>query len=86
MAKQIISESVRDFVNEQEFVNIATCDLDNRPNVAPKFLFKIESDYIYLADYVKGRSFKNITINLKLIDKVLINFYYTKKSQFLTPR
>lgn len=62
-ARAIISRGVRGFLQNQEFINIATCDFDNRPNVAPKFLLKIEADYIYLADYVLGRTYRNIRIN-----------------------
>jgi predicted pyridoxine 5'-phosphate oxidase superfamily flavin-nucleotide-binding protein len=66
MTRMIITEKVRGFLQNQEFINIATCDFAGRPNVAPKFLLKIKNDYIYLADYVKGRTYRNIMINSKV--------------------
>ena len=59
----IITEDIKEFLQNQEFINIATTDFDSRPNVAPKFLLKIEDDYIYLADYVMGRTYRNTKIN-----------------------
>ncbi len=47
------------------FLNVATSDLQNNPNVAPKLLLKVESGIIYLADYVIGRTFRNLKINPK---------------------
>jgi predicted pyridoxine 5'-phosphate oxidase superfamily flavin-nucleotide-binding protein len=58
-----IPEKIRHFLNKTEFLNIATCDFSGRPNVAPKFLIKVEDSNIYLADYVFGRTFANLTIN-----------------------
>ena len=63
MRKAIITKSTRGFLENQEFINIATCDFDKHPNVAPKFLLKIDHDYIYLVDYVMGRTYRNIKIN-----------------------
>ena len=62
----IITENIKDFLQSQEFINIATADFDGCPNVAPKFLLKIEGDYICLADYVMGRTYRNIKINPKV--------------------
>ena len=42
---------------------MATCDLDSRPNAAPKFLLKVEASYIYLVDYIIGNTFRNLKIN-----------------------
>lgn len=63
MTKVIITKKVRGFLENKEFINIATCDFDHRPNVAPKLLLKIAADCIYLADYVMGRTYRNIKIN-----------------------
>ena len=61
--KEILTDNIEEFLKKQEFINIATCDFDGRPNVAPKFLLRIEDDYIYLADYVIGRTYRNVKIN-----------------------
>ena len=66
MANSIITENVKEFLENQEFINIATSDFTGCPNVAPKFLLKIEDDYIYLVDYVMGRTYRNIEINPKV--------------------
>ncbi len=47
----------------REFVSVATCDFDARPNVAPKFVLKVEDKNVYLIDYVVGRTFRNLKIN-----------------------
>jgi len=59
---------------KRKFLNIATCDLKNRPNVAPKFLLKIDNNAIYLVDYVRNTTLKNIRIN----PKVSISFVNTE--------
>ncbi len=61
----VIQETLR-FIKGKRFVNIATCDLDNRPNVAPKFLLKIKDNYIYLVDYVRNTTLKNIRVNPRI--------------------
>ena len=59
---------------KRKFLNIATCDLSNRPNVAPKFLLKIQNNVIYVVDYVRNTTLKNIKIN----PKVSISFINTE--------
>ena len=66
MAEIIITKDIIKFLKDKEFINVGTCDFDGRPNVAPKFLLKIENDYIYLADYIIGRTWRNIKINPKV--------------------
>jgi len=61
--EEILSDNIKEFLKKQEFINIATCDFENIPNVAPKFLLKIDNDYIFLADYVIGRTYRNLKIN-----------------------
>jgi uncharacterized pyridoxamine 5'-phosphate oxidase family protein len=59
----MLAKTISDFLKTREFVSIATCDLNGRPNAAPKFILKIESNFIYLVDYAFGRSYENIKIN-----------------------
>ena len=59
----MLAKTVSDFLKAREFVSIATCNLSGRPNAAPKFILKIESNFIYLVDYAFGRSYENIKIN-----------------------
>ena len=59
----MIIEEVANFLKNEKFLNIATTDLSNRPNVAPKFLLKVDNELVYLVDYVKNMTLKNIRIN-----------------------
>ena len=66
MTKRLINREIRKSLENKEFINVGTCDFDGRANVAPKFLLKIENDYIYLADYVIGRTWRNLKVNPKI--------------------
>lgn len=59
----LLTEGIRRFLDKKEFINVGTCDSSGRPNVAPKFLVKVEGNNIYLADYVYGRTFINLKTN-----------------------
>jgi len=59
----MLIKEIASFLRTEKFLNIATTDLNNRPNAAPKFLLKIDNDLIYLVDYVKNTTLKNIRIN-----------------------
>jgi predicted pyridoxine 5'-phosphate oxidase superfamily flavin-nucleotide-binding protein len=63
MADILLNEEVRDLLKKREFINVATCDFDHTPNVAPKFLLKVEDNCVYLADYIIGRTWRNLKIN-----------------------
>lgn len=54
-----------EFLKTREFVSVATADFNGNPNAAPKLLLKIEGDFIYLIDYIIGRTWENIKINPK---------------------
>lgn len=59
----MIARKIKEFLKEKEFVSIATCNLEHVPFAAPKFLLKIDNEYIYLIDYSKGKSYENLKIN-----------------------
>lgn len=59
----MITKKIRDFLKKREFVNIATCDFEGRPNVSPKFFLKLEGKCIYLIDYALGKTLHNLTFN-----------------------
>ena len=54
---------IKEFLKTREFISVATCDLDGRPNAAPKFLLKLEGSFIYLIDYTRGQTWQNLKIN-----------------------
>jgi nitroimidazol reductase NimA-like FMN-containing flavoprotein (pyridoxamine 5'-phosphate oxidase superfamily) len=59
----MIAKKISELIKELGFVAVATCDLDGRPNVAPKFFLKEEDGHIYLVDYVIGRTSQNLSVN-----------------------
>ncbi|MCF7916376.1 MAG: pyridoxamine 5'-phosphate oxidase family protein [Candidatus Omnitrophica bacterium] len=61
----LIKEALN-FLKGKAFINVATCGESLRPNVAPKFLLKIEKNCIYLIDYVRNTTLKNINNNPKI--------------------
>ena len=67
----MISQEIKDLLEAREFISVASCDLRFRPNAAPKFLLKVEGSYVYLVDYVIGRTFSNIKAN----PRVSISFF-----------
>jgi len=70
----MLTKAVSEFLKTKEFVSIATSDLTGRPNAAPKFILKIEGNFIYLVDYTFGRTFENLKIN----PRVSISFVNTE--------
>jgi len=49
-----------------EFINVATCDFQGRPNAVPKLILKCEDNHIFLVDYTIGRTWSNLKINPKV--------------------
>ena len=58
-----MTHKISKLLESREFISVATCDFEGRPNAAPKFLLKIENNLIFLIDYVIGRTWQNIKIN-----------------------
>lgn len=56
-------KKISELIASREFISVATCDHEGRPNAAPKFLLKVEEGYIYLVDYTIGWTFRNLKIN-----------------------
>ncbi len=59
----MLNKIVKALIESRDFISVATADLNNRPNAAPKFLLKIQGDFIYLVDYIIGRTYENLKIN-----------------------
>lgn len=62
----MLTKKISEFLKSREFISVATCDLNGRPNAAPKFLLKIEDNLIYLIDYSFSRTLDNLRINPKV--------------------
>jgi predicted pyridoxine 5'-phosphate oxidase superfamily flavin-nucleotide-binding protein len=73
------TKKIHDLLENKEFVSVASCDFNGRPNVAPKFFLKLEHDYLYLIDYVLGATFANLKINprvsISVMDKEALTGY-----------
>ena len=83
-----MNRSIKALIESREFISVASCDLEARPNAAPKFLLKVEGDYIYLVDYIIGRTFRNLQVNprvsLSFIDNnTLIGYQVNGKVEII---
>jgi predicted pyridoxine 5'-phosphate oxidase superfamily flavin-nucleotide-binding protein len=67
------------FLSRGKFVNVATCNLERMPNVAPKLIAKVEKNFIFVIDYVIGTTFTNLKenprISLSFIDDRTLTGY-----------
>jgi predicted pyridoxine 5'-phosphate oxidase superfamily flavin-nucleotide-binding protein len=54
------------FLSKGKFVNVATCNRERMPNVAPKLIAKVEKNSIYVIDYVIGTTFMNLKENPRI--------------------
>lgn len=66
MSDNVITEELRHFLEKREFIYVATCSPDGQPHVAPKFLIRVDRDFIYLADFVMGKMWENLKGNPKV--------------------
>jgi predicted pyridoxine 5'-phosphate oxidase superfamily flavin-nucleotide-binding protein len=62
----MLTPKIYHFLKKLEFINVATCDFQGRPNAAPKLILKCENNFIYLIDYTIGKTWSNITKNPKV--------------------
>ena len=67
----MIAEKIIRLLADREFVHVATSDLNNCPNVAPKFFLKAENDFIYLVDHVISLTWENLKANPRVAISVL---------------
>ncbi|MDD5226145.1 MAG: pyridoxamine 5'-phosphate oxidase family protein [Candidatus Omnitrophica bacterium] len=58
-----ITDDIATLLEKRGFVSIATVDPDGQPNSVPKFFFRAKGDFIYLIDYVLGKTVMNLEIN-----------------------
>jgi uncharacterized pyridoxamine 5'-phosphate oxidase family protein len=56
-------KDIGEILKNREFLAIATCDFNGKPNVAPKLLLKFNKKLIYLVDHVMGASYNNLKLN-----------------------
>ncbi|MFA6320426.1 MAG: pyridoxamine 5'-phosphate oxidase family protein [Candidatus Omnitrophota bacterium] len=62
----MLPKELSDLLDKREFISVATCDFNGRPNAAPKFVLKVENNHVYLVDYTIGKTWKNLKVNPKI--------------------
>lgn len=60
-----ITEKLEEILGKREFVSIATVGHDGQPNSVPKFLYRGKGNFLYLLDYVIGKTVSNLRENPK---------------------
>ena len=60
-----ITEKLEEVLEKREFVSIATVRQDGQPNSVPKFFFRGKGNFLYLLDYVVGKTISNLRENPK---------------------
>lgn len=60
-----ITEKLAEMLERREFVSIATVGRDGQPNSVPKFIYRGKGSWLYLIDYVIGKSVTNLRENPK---------------------
>jgi predicted pyridoxine 5'-phosphate oxidase superfamily flavin-nucleotide-binding protein len=67
------------FLSRGKFINVATCNLERMPNVAPKLIAKAAKNFVFVIDYVLGTTFANLRenprISLSFIDDRTLTGY-----------
>ncbi|MDD5729712.1 MAG: pyridoxamine 5'-phosphate oxidase family protein [Candidatus Omnitrophica bacterium] len=75
----MLSKKIQEFLKDREFISVATSDFNGRPNAAPKFVLKIENNFIYLVDYSLSRTWENLKANprvsLSFVDTETLSGY-----------
>ena len=62
----MISDDLKNLLDQQSFLIIATSSKDGMPNAAPMFLVKVDEKYIYLTDYTMGTTWRNLKENPRI--------------------
>ena len=73
MTDAFIQEKILKLLDEAEFMNLATVDVEGRPSASNKFLLKHDGKSLYIIDFVKGKTWMNLknnpTVSLTIMDK-----------------
>jgi predicted pyridoxine 5'-phosphate oxidase superfamily flavin-nucleotide-binding protein len=81
-------KDINEILGKREFIHIASTDSQGRPNVVPKFLLKTEGEFIYLVDYIFGRTWENLKenprVSLSIMDtESLIGYQVSGTAQII---
>lgn len=61
----MLTKIVGELLKNREFISVATCDYNGRPNAAPKFILKVENNFVFLVDYIVNKTWQNLNVNPK---------------------
>lgn len=64
--KMLMMDNMKKFLLNKGFISVATADLNGQPHTVPKYIVGIDKGFIYLADYVIGKTFQNLNINPRI--------------------
>jgi general stress protein 26 len=82
-----IPEAIKSFLEKSDFISLATTDRNGQPCAASKFMLKVENDTIFLVDFIKGKTWKNLQhnplISLTVIDKHNLRDYQINGSAMI---
>lgn len=68
-----MNKRIVEVLKSREFVSVATSDIDAAPYAAPKFVLKVENNFIYLVDYIVGRMYHNLRVNPRISISMMDN-------------
>ena len=60
---ELLLKRLLPFLSKGRFLNVATCNRERMPNVAPKLIAKVEKNVLYLVDHVIGTTYANLKEN-----------------------
>ncbi len=70
---ELLLKDLLPFLSRGRFVNVATCNEERMPNVAPKIIAQVDKNVLYLVDHVIGTTYvnlkKNPRVSLGLVDE-----------------
>ena len=68
-----MDKKIVELLKSREFISVAAADLDGKPYAAPKFILKIENNFIYLVDYVIARIRGILKVNPRISISLMDN-------------
>lgn len=74
-----IRQKLDALLKEKEFVYVATTDANRFPNAIPIFLLKMEGNFLYLIDFIFGKTYENLKqdpkVSVAVMDEYTLHGY-----------
>jgi uncharacterized pyridoxamine 5'-phosphate oxidase family protein len=75
----MLEKKLNELLAGVEYISLAATDYRGRPAVTPKFLFKTENNFLYVADFAANNTFKTIKkhsrVSLPVMDEETLIAY-----------